>query len=163
MTRQSLSPLPSFSVTPGSFGGPIKRNYAPRCRLWRCSIGLVAPSCGHRRDIRERVWCKGDQGRQIDRLMGRDRGRWSEGDADRERTSERERGRKDAVKEEQEERKYEGEPKHGRIERPSFRNLPSVPFIPSRALLEEPRVRRGCVHCTSPILYAPPTRATPRS
>lgn len=53
--------------------------------------------------------------------------------------------------------------KHGRIERPSFRNLPSVtPFVPSRALLEEPRVCRGCVHCTSPILYAPPTRPTLR-
>lgn len=45
--------------------------------------------------------------------------------------------------------------------RSNFRNLPFVPFIPSRVLLEEPRVRRGCVHYTSSILYASPTHHHP--
>lgn len=45
--------------------------------------------------------------------------------------------------------------------RSNFRNLPFVPFIPSRVLLEEPRVRRGWVHCTSSILYASPTHRHP--
>lgn len=45
--------------------------------------------------------------------------------------------------------------------RSNFRNLPFVPFIPTRVLLEEPRVRRGCVHCTSSILYASPTHRHP--
>lgn len=45
--------------------------------------------------------------------------------------------------------------------RSNFRNLPFVSFIPSRVLLEEPRVRRGCVHCTSSILYASPTHRHP--
>lgn len=42
-----------------------------------------------------------------------------------------------------------------------FGIFPSYPLSLHGILLEEPRVRRGCVHCTTSILYASPTHRHP--
>lgn len=68
---------------------------------------------------------------------------------------------KDIAKRRKRRRKENKKEGRRRIERPSFRNLPFLSFIPVWVLLEEPRVRRGCVHCTASILYASPTRHHP--